>query len=67
MMRLRIARILQGLHSGEVANATGVDRGGVNRFERGLLNPDTPRGRRVCSFLGLDPDWAFQPWRPKGS
>lgn len=64
-MRLRISRILYGVNTHEVEQATGVDRAAINRYELGRLNPDTPRGRRVCSLLGIDPSWAFQEWKPR--
>ena len=63
MTRLKIVRSLLDLKISELSRATGVDKPAIWRYEKGAINPDTPRGRAVCRVLGIDPDWAFGDWR----
>ena len=63
MLRLKVVRAIMNLGGSELARSVGIDRSALWRYEQGVLNPNTPRGRKVCNLLGLDPDWTFGDWR----
>ena len=60
-----IARTLARLSVHDVGALAGLGASTLSRYERGLREPGEDATRRICAVLGLDPDWAFQEWRPE--
>ena len=52
---LRESRQKLKLNQSEVAEAIGVDRATVNRWEKGIINIDRKRIETICTVLHIDP------------
>lgn len=65
--RIRAAREQAGLEQQGLADATGLSRGTISNFERGLSTPRRPALAAIALATGFDYRWLESGTEPTGS